>query len=101
MQHKKSKGEQWCKDAPYGFAWADGRLVACPAEQAVVAKVKKLRSDGKSLRMIARALNEEGLRNRRGSVFPETQVRRILAQSAMPHLAEAEDLSIARVPARV
>lgn len=84
MQHKKSKREfTGGKRAPYGFTRSnDGvKLEPVPAEQEVIALVKKYRADGLTLRAISAELEVAGILSRAGKAFDPTQVKRI-AQAA-------------------
>ena len=67
LQFKKSKGER-VGTLPYGFTEVDGKLEPLPEEQGVIEVVKQLRSQGLSLRKIAAALAERGIRNRAGNL---------------------------------
>jgi DNA invertase Pin-like site-specific DNA recombinase len=68
MRHKRSKGER-IGTVPFGYRLAaDGvQLEPDVEEQAMVARMRRLRNAGKSLREIAAALNGSGHRTRRGS----------------------------------
>ncbi len=81
MQHKASAGEYCGGRAPYGFAiGADGvTLIDVPAELAVIAEVRALRSAGLSLRKIAAALDGRGLQARNGRPFAAVQIARMMA----------------------
>ena len=65
---KRSRGEA-TSHAPYGYRSEDGVLVKDATEQAVVARVRALRAEGLSLRVIADALRAEGIVNRAGRPF--------------------------------
>lgn len=64
--------------APYGWRATGGKLVAEPAEQATLARMVELASQGCSLRQIAGALNDEGRRSRTGGRWSYETVRRAL-----------------------
>lgn len=68
---------------PYGQRLAaDGlHLELEPAEQAVIARVRQLRAEGLSLRMIVETLNTAGA-PARGARWHQTSVRRLLARAA-------------------
>lgn len=80
MQHKARSGEYTGGRVPYGYAVAsDGvALVEVPAEQAMIAEVRTLRSAGLSLRKIAAELDARGLRARNGRPFAAPQVARMV-----------------------
>ena len=63
---KKSRGER-TGTCPYGFtADADGRLVADPAEQSILARVREARARGLTIRAIADELRAAGIVSRQG-----------------------------------
>jgi DNA invertase Pin-like site-specific DNA recombinase len=65
---------------PWGYVSVDeeGTLRDSPAEREVVERVVALRAEGRSLRGIVRALDEDGARSRAGTRLQLTQVARIL-----------------------
>lgn len=63
---------------PFGFEARDGALVAVPAEQLVIARVRELAGLGLSNNRIADQLNVEGFATRAGKSWHREQVRRIL-----------------------
>ena len=71
MRHKAAQGEYTGGRAPYGFrVGGDGvRLEPEPSEQGVLASVRALRGDGRSLRAIAASLAAEGVMGRAGKPF--------------------------------
>ena len=81
LQHKASLGEYTGGDAPYGYRLAaDGeRLEPEPAEQVLLARARRLRHKGLSLRAVARQLEAQGFRTRMGGPFAAVQVQRMLA----------------------
>ena len=79
---KKARGER-TGTVRYGFtADAAGRLVECPAEQAVIAQVRALSAAGLSQRGIVAELARAGLVGRTGRALARTQVTNILATEA-------------------
>jgi DNA invertase Pin-like site-specific DNA recombinase len=81
LQHKKSRGER-VGSVPLGFALVAGALVPDEREQAVIAQARELRAAGMSLREVASALDERGLRTRTGRAWLPAQVARMLACAA-------------------
>ena len=79
MRHKKAKLE-FVGNAPYGFRQAaDKRHVEPePGEQAILARIHRLRKSGKSLRGIAEQLNRLEIRTRQGSPWRHEYVARLL-----------------------
>jgi len=65
---------------PYGKRAVAGELVDDPAEQRVVARIRELHTGGVSLRQIARTLNAEGVRPRRGRRWQDRTVAKIVAR---------------------
>ncbi len=79
---KRAKGER-TGTVPYCFtADVEGRLVACPAEQAVIAQVRALRDAGLSQRGIVAELARVGVVGRTGRALALVQVQNILAREA-------------------
>lgn len=80
LQHKAAQGQYIGGDAPYGFRLgADGeRLERVPEEQVLLARARRLRAKGLSLRAVARELEEQGFRTRKGRPFAAVQVQRML-----------------------
>lgn len=76
---KKSRGER-TGNVPYGYALADDgiHLVEVEDEQTMVALVKELREDGRSLRDICEYLENEGYETRAGGRFYPSTIKRIL-----------------------
>jgi recombinase len=83
MSHKRTNGER-VGNIQFGYRLcADGKHVEPdPGEQAVLAEIHNLRSDGHTLRGIAAALNHRTLLTRRGSAWRLEHVARILKQGA-------------------
>ena len=82
MRYKVERGE-FTGVAPLGFRPdEEGKfLVQDDAEQAVVSRILGLRAEGRSIRAIAAALNEEGW-PARGERWHKTSVERLLARGA-------------------
>lgn len=83
MQRKAVKGEVLGRP-PYGYRVGPRRrLVVVPEEGSVVRYIFRLYlKDGLGIRRIARRLNEEGLRTRRGGLWSMVTVRDILRNRA-------------------
>jgi site-specific DNA recombinase len=83
MDVKRSRGERISGHAP--FVWdfgPDGSLVANAREQTVIARMRRLRSEGLSYRGIATRLDGEGILPKRGRRWIHTTVKGILARNA-------------------
>jgi DNA invertase Pin-like site-specific DNA recombinase len=79
LQFKKSQGQR-IGGIPYGFQLAtDGKhLEQCANEQKVLARIRKMRMSGCSLREIAEELNRSGCATRRGSGWHHVYVAGVL-----------------------
>ena len=84
MQHKRSNGK-CVGNLAYGYRLsADGEHVEPePSEQAVLAQIRSLRQQGRSLRAIAAALNGQALRTRRGSGWRHDHVLRVIGSDSI------------------
>jgi DNA invertase Pin-like site-specific DNA recombinase len=84
LSHKRSNGER-VGNIAYGYRLSsDGtHLEADEDEQAVVVRIATLRRARKTLREIARDLNQRGCRTRRGSEWRHEYVKRIM-DTALP-----------------
>lgn len=82
MQYKASGGEYIGGAVPYGYRLgADGVcLEPEPAEQAVIAEARALRSEGRSLRAISGALDRRAMRARKGRPFAPSQIARMVSE---------------------
>lgn len=79
---KRAKGER-TGTVRYGFtADANGKLVECPAEQAVIAQVRALRDAGLSFRGIVAELARAGVVGRTGRALALQQVHNITTEAA-------------------
>lgn len=63
---------------PFGQQAVDRELVVHDSEQRVIARMRRLRSAGRSYREIAAQLNNEGMSAKRGGEWHPMTVRRIL-----------------------
>jgi len=79
MQHKRSNGQR-VGNVAYGYrSSADGKYVEPePSEQAALAEIRSLRTQGRSLREIAATLNGQALHTRRGAPWRHDHVLRIV-----------------------
>ena len=83
MNHKRTNGER-VGNIAFGYRLSsDGVHVEPePAEQATIAAVAELRSNGMSLRRIAKDLNRRGMRTRKGSEWRLESVARVASANA-------------------
>jgi site-specific DNA recombinase len=84
LAYKKQKGEKYSGEVPYGFtSTGDGKLNVCIAEQEVILRVRELRAEGHSSRAIARILESDGIRTKKGNKQWRSQtVLNLLKRSA-------------------
>jgi site-specific DNA recombinase len=82
LQQKRRNGEKTGGYSPFGYGVQDGRLILDPEEQAVIDRMKQLRARGCSYQGIGEKLAQDGVYNRRGRKFAETQIIRILRAAA-------------------
>ena len=82
MAHKRAQGHRISGQVPYGTRLAsDGKtLEPEPAEQAVIAQIKALRSNRLSIRKIMATLADNGVVGRTGKPLDIPQVHRIVAK---------------------
>lgn len=81
MQRKRERGES-NGNPPYGFLACDGMLIPNKEEQAVIARIRGLRSAGNTIHEIVAILDGEGVRNRRGQPFGKSQLHTVLQRHA-------------------
>lgn len=67
LDYKKQKGEH-LGAVPYGYTLIEGKLAPKEDEQKILKKMKRWKKEGKSLREIARRLNQEGVSTHRNGV---------------------------------
>lgn len=82
LQAKKVRGER-IGGLPFGFQVAEsGKLVPLSTETGTLSVIQDLRASGASLAKIAEALEQQGLRPKRGAKWHASSVRSILRTSA-------------------
>jgi site-specific DNA recombinase len=67
--HKAQAGGFAYGAPPCGYTAVDGELVAVAEEQATLSRVRQLHGEGESFRAIAKTLNAEGVKPRRGRAW--------------------------------
>lgn len=82
LSYKRDRGERWCNHSPYGFRFERQRLLPCPAEEDVLARMRELRESGMTFRAIAATLTDEGITNRAGSAFPHQTIAKLIERAA-------------------
>lgn len=78
LKSKRERGERLGGGIRYGQSIQEGRVVANEIEIKIVERIHQLHCLGYSTRAIAQILNEEGYAPRRGLLFRQTQIIRIL-----------------------
>lgn len=80
LSHKREKGEKTGGDVPFGYSLAaDGRaLIKDEQEQAIIRLIESLKAGGHSDNAIAKYLNANGYRTKRGKEFTNVQIARVL-----------------------
>jgi len=66
--------------APYGYRWQDRKLVQVPEEAANIRKIFDLFVEHKRKGVVAGKLNDSGCRSRRGRLWQDSTVLRILTE---------------------
>ncbi len=86
----RERGLKFNGNLPYGLeADEDKKLKPSRYEKRLIAEVKKLHGEGRSLRDIARTLTERNFVNRKGKPIDAKQVSRILAAEKATEASEA------------
>ena len=80
LAHKKAQGQVYSA-LPLGYANADGKLVPIDEELLVVAEIRDMRGQGKTLRDIADDLNQRGIVGKRGGKYHASTIKAVLANS--------------------
>lgn len=70
-------------EIPFGYVVTDDSKTLIPdlSEQRIISQVKELKAQGLSLRAIARELNEQGVKGKKGGTWQATQVKAILGRN--------------------
>lgn len=80
LAHKKAQGQVY-SGLPLGYAAQDGKLVPIEAELQLVAEIRDMRGQGKTLREIADDLNGRGIVGKRGGKYHASTIKAVLANS--------------------
>lgn len=77
LARKKEKREVY-GEIPYGYDALDASLVENPAEQEVIARMKRLRKQGLSFQRVADNLNADGIPTKKGCTWKAMQISRVV-----------------------
>lgn len=80
LQHKKSRLEAY-SPTPYGYRRKGNVLSPDPDEQRVISRIRRMRRKGKSLRKIAKHLNERRVPSKRGARWHHSTINYILSNT--------------------
>ena len=80
LAHKKAQGKVYAA-LPLGYANEAGKLVPIDEELLVVAEIRDMRGQGKTLRDIADDLNQRGIDGKRGGKYHASTIKAVLANS--------------------
>ena len=80
LQHKKSRLEAY-SPTPYGYTRKGNTLAPDPEEQRIISKIRRMRRRGKSLRGIAKHLNERGIPSKRDARWHHSTINYILSNA--------------------
>jgi site-specific DNA recombinase len=80
LAHKKARKETYCR-VPLGYADDNGKMIEIDEELRVVAEIRDLRAEGRTLREIADDLNGRGIVGKRGGKFFASTIKAVLGNS--------------------
>lgn len=81
---KRRKGEKLGGICPFGYRARAGKLVPHPDEQKILSSIQRGRREGKGYQEIAEALNDAGIRPRKGKRWWASTIRGILLRGDRP-----------------
>lgn len=74
---KRRRGDKLGGKAPYGYRVRQGKLLPAPKEQGVLQGILKARRGGRGYQDISEALNEQGVKPRKGKKWYASTIRSI------------------------
>jgi site-specific DNA recombinase len=83
LQHKKSTGQKYTNQTPYGFEAIEGRLVQVPQEADVVAEIQAARAGGTTLQAIANSLNGRSIQTKTGKSWAPATIHLLLKRTTL------------------
>jgi site-specific DNA recombinase len=78
MSHLKKERKVYCGVTPLGFLKVDGKLIPDDSEMKIVKTVYDLREGGLTYKDIARELNKQGIKGKKGGRIESTTITKIL-----------------------
>lgn len=78
--------------APFGYEYNDGKLVGVDEELGIVKKIFRDYAEGKSMKEIAKFLNNEGIKTKKGRRWDRKTVSRILSNPVYCGIIEWEEI---------
>jgi site-specific DNA recombinase len=78
MSHLKKERKVYCGVTPLGFNKVDGKLIPDDSEMKIVRMVYDLKGGGLTYKDIARELNKQGIKGKRGGTIESTTITKIL-----------------------
>lgn len=78
QKYKVTRRQTKIGQAPYGFAYLEGKLVVDPKEHLIVRKIISFHHKGYSMRAISRELNSRKLFNRKGTKWHNGVIKSVI-----------------------
>lgn len=73
----------------YGYCYLDGHLVVDNREQQIIHRIMEMNTNGVSYRGIAKSLNDQNVRTRRGKTWKHEVIKQILRKQKMSKSGES------------
>jgi len=83
LQNKKTNGQVYTNQTPYGFKAVNGRLEQVKQEVKVVAEIQQARAKGQTLQSIADSLNSRGIPTKTNKQWQPATIHLLLQRSAL------------------